>query len=245
MRVLVVEDELDLGDVFRDFLLELGHQPLVVRSAEAALGKLETERPDAIILDIHLPGMSGLDFLQLRPVRELGVPIVAVSGVVTESQARECLRLGAADFVGKPIPLDRLNEVLTFLEPHAMSRRVDKARPAEPHAMSRRVDKARPADRRRKPRARVTFPVRALEYNGAEHHGTSVEIGVSGIKVRLPSALEPGNVVRLTFTLPDGGPGIQTMSLVVRVDPDGHAFTFVHLAEQDTERLAELIQRRR
>ncbi|MBI2156055.1 MAG: response regulator [Candidatus Rokubacteria bacterium] len=230
MRVLVVEDELDLGDVFRDFLLELGHQPLVVRSAEAALGKLETERPDAIILDIHLPGMSGLDFLQLRPVRELGVPIVAVSGVVTESQARECLRLGAADFVGKPIPLDRLNEVLTFLEPHAMSRR---------------VDKARPADRRRKPRARVTFPVRALEYNGAEHHGTSVEIGVSGIKVRLPSALEPGNVVRLTFTLPDGGPGIQTMSLVVRVDPDGHAFTFVHLAEQDTERLAELIQRRR
>lgn len=230
MRVLVVEDELDLGDVFRDFLLELGHQPLVVRSAEAALGKLATERPDAIILDIHLPGMSGLDFLQLRPVRELGVPIVAVSGVVTESQARECLRLGAADFVGKPIPLDRLNEVLTFLEPHAMSRL---------------VDKARPADRRRKPRARVTFPVRALEYNGAEHHGTSVEIGVSGIKVRLPSALEPGNVVRLTFTPPDGGPGIQTMSLVVRVDPDGHALTFVHLAEQDTERLAELIQRRR
>jgi len=230
MRVLVVEDELDLGDVFRDFLLELGHQPLVVRSAEAALGKLETERPDAIILDIHLPGMSGLDFLQLRPVRELGVPIVAVSGVVTESQARECLRLGAADFLGKPIPLDRLNEVLTFLEPHALSRL---------------ADKAPPADRRRKPRAPVTVPVRALEYSGAEHHGTSVEIGVSGIKVRLPSALETGSVVRLAFTPPDGGPGIQTMSLVVRVDPDGHAFTFVHLPVRDTERLAELIQRRR
>src|SRR2546422_5293885 len=45
-------------------------QPVLVRSAEAALGKLQTERPDAIILDIHLPGMSGLDFLQLRPVRE-------------------------------------------------------------------------------------------------------------------------------------------------------------------------------
>jgi len=42
--------------------------------------------------------MSGVDFLQLRPVRALGVPIVAVSGVVDESQARECLRLGAADF---------------------------------------------------------------------------------------------------------------------------------------------------
>jgi DNA-binding response OmpR family regulator len=103
MRVLVVEDETDLGEVFRDFLSELGHQPVLVRSAEAALGKLQSDRPDAIILDIHLPGMSGLDFLQLRPVREAGLPIVAVSGVATESQARECLRLGALDFVGKPV----------------------------------------------------------------------------------------------------------------------------------------------
>jgi len=46
MRVLVVEDEEVLSEVFRDFLTELGHQPVVVRSAEAALGTLETERPD-------------------------------------------------------------------------------------------------------------------------------------------------------------------------------------------------------
>src|SRR5207249_9890024 len=100
-----------------------GHQPVLVRRAEAALGKLQTDRPDAIILDIHLPGMSGLDFLQLRPVRETGLPIVAVSGVATESQARECLRLGALDFVGKPVPPERLRDVLVCLEPSAISRR--------------------------------------------------------------------------------------------------------------------------
>ena len=82
MRVLVVEDQVDLGDVFRDFLVELGHHPLVVHTAEAALASLQTERLDAILLDVQLPGMSGIDFLQLRPVRALGVPIVAVSGVV-------------------------------------------------------------------------------------------------------------------------------------------------------------------
>ena len=43
MRVLVVEDEPDVGDVFIDYLLELGHQPLLVRSAEAALGTLAVE----------------------------------------------------------------------------------------------------------------------------------------------------------------------------------------------------------
>ena len=74
MRVLVVEDQVDLGDVFRDFLVELGHHPLVVHTAEAALAKLRTEPLDAILLDVQLPGMSGVDFLQLRPVRALGVP---------------------------------------------------------------------------------------------------------------------------------------------------------------------------
>src|ERR671918_52643 len=101
MRVLVVEDEPDVGDVFTDYLLELGHQPVLVRSAEDALTHTTTERPDAILLDVHLPGMSGIEFLQLPPIRESGVPIIAVSGVATESQARECLRLGAAEFVGK------------------------------------------------------------------------------------------------------------------------------------------------
>lgn len=228
MRVLVVEDEPDLGDVFRDFLLELGHQPLVVRSAEAALGQLRTQRPDAIILDIHLPGMSGLDFLQLRPVRELDVPIVAVSGVVTESQARECLRLGAADFVGKPVPLDRLHEVLIFLEPHALSRVAER----EP-----------PADRRRHGRLPVSVPVRVTEYGGAEYDGTTVEIGIGGMKARLGRAPSPRSVVRLTFTPPDQGAAISVMSLLVRSDPDGDVFTFVHLPEAEKERLRELIGR--
>ncbi len=229
MRVLVIEDEPALGDVFQDFLLELGHQPLVVRSAEAALGRLQTERPDAIILDIHLPGMSGLDFLQLRPVKELGVPIVAVSGVVTETQARECLRLGAADFVGKPVPLDRLDEVLTYLEPYAMSR------------LAQRAPRA---DRRQRPRAPFSLPIHVIEYNGAEHHATTIELGVTGMKARLPASLGPRSVVKLVFTPPDGGAVMTVMALVMRVDPDGHAFAFVNLGAQDTERIRELVERR-
>jgi len=228
MRVLIVEDQVDLGDVFRDFLLELGHQPVVVHTAEAALAKLQTERPDAILLDVQLPGMSGLDFLQLRPVRELGVPIVAVSGVVNESQARECLQLGAADFMGKPIQLDRLNEVLTFLEPHAMSRLASLE--ASP-------------DRRHSARARLAIPARLHEYNGREHQGTLIEVGVSGMKARLGVPLDPDTVARVVFTLPDGGPPMDIISILVRVDPDGHAFTFVRLGQQDTERLRDLIRR--
>ena len=49
MRVLVVEDQVDLGEVFRDFLVELDHHPLVVHTSEAALARLQTERLDAIL----------------------------------------------------------------------------------------------------------------------------------------------------------------------------------------------------
>jgi DNA-binding response OmpR family regulator len=228
MRVLVVEDEEPLGEVFRDFLAEMGHHATVVRSAEAALGSLARQRPDAIILDINLPGMSGLDFLQLRPVREAALPIVAVSGVATESQARECLRLGALDFVGKPVRLDRLNEVLTFLEPHALTQR--------------RNQSAR-QERRRGPRAQIGFPVRIVEYKGTAWDGICEELSATGMKVRSRATLTEGAAVKLLFTPPDGATPVEVISLVVRVDPDGTAFSFVHLANTEAKRLSELVQR--
>jgi DNA-binding response OmpR family regulator len=228
MRVLVVEDQVDLGDVFRDFLVELGHHPLVVHTAEAALSKLKTERLDAILLDVQLPGMSGIDFLQLRPVRALGIPIVAVSGVVNETQARECLRLGAADFMGKPVQLDRLNEVLTFLEPQAMSRVAE---------LEQRPEKRRSA------RARLGFPVRLVEYNGREHQGTVIEVGLSGMKAHFSAAFDRDTIGRAIFTPPDGGGPIEVISALVRIDPDGQAFTFIRLDPHDAERLREVMRR--
>ena len=56
MRVLVVEDETDLGEVFRDFLSDLGHQAILVRSAEAALGKLQSIDPTPLSSTSICPG---------------------------------------------------------------------------------------------------------------------------------------------------------------------------------------------
>jgi DNA-binding response OmpR family regulator len=227
MRVLVVEDEEPLGEVFRDFLTEMGHDATVVRSAEAALGSLRRQWPDAILLDINLPGMSGLDFLELRPVRDAALPIVAMSGVATEGQARECLRLGALDFVGKPIPLDRLNQVLTFLEPHALTRR--------------RTEGGR-QERRRGLRVRFDLPVRILEYKGTGWDGVCEDLSVTGMRLRSPALLTEGAAVKLLFAPPDGAP-VEVISLVVRVERDRIALSFVHLADAEARRLRDLVQR--
>ena len=118
LRVLIVEDEQAVRDVFREFLAGLGHEAITAATAEDALEKLASERPDVILLDVRLPGMSGLDFLALPAVRESEVPVVAVSGVATEAQARECLKRGALDFIRKPVSLERLGAVLAYAHGH-------------------------------------------------------------------------------------------------------------------------------
>ena len=229
MRVLVVEDERDVGDVVVDYLLVLGHQPLLVRSAEAALAKLMTERPDAILLDVNLPGMSGLDFLQLKPIRESGVPIIAVSGVATESQARQCLRLGAVDFLGKPLLLDRLREVLACLEPQALERTLDAPR-------------LRP-NRRQHTRVPLTVPVRVAEYGGAEWNATSVDLSIGGLRLSGRVDTRAGTLARLAFTPPDGGATLTIMALLVRMDIGGYAFSFVKVGPAEAARLRLITER--
>jgi CheY-like chemotaxis protein len=223
MRVLIVEDEPDVGAVFHDYLLELGHEPVLVRTAEAALSRLETDRPDAILLDITLPGLSGLEFLQLRPVRSSGLPIVAVSGVATESQARQCLRLGAMDFIGKPVALDRLGTVLAYLEPHALQRQL--------------VVAERARDRRGNARVRMTFPVRIIGYDGTQSEGWAFDLSPTGIRIRNGAALPTGIAVRLVFVPPDGRGSMSLVALLVRSNEEGHAFRFANLTAPERERL--------
>jgi len=228
VRVLIVEDNADIGGLLVDFARELGHAADLAPSAEAALTRLRAERPDLVLLDLRLPGMSGLDFLQLRPVRDSRVPIVVISGIATEGDAQECLRLGALDFLPKPIPFDRLRQILEVFEPLALTQTVAVA--------------GRPAERRRAPRVRVQLPVQVSEYGSVDWLTTSVDLSPSGMKVR-PLWAAPESAVRLSVTLPDDGERLEIVSVLIRVDLDGYAFYFTNLTGPQLERLTRLINR--
>src|SRR2546422_4119047 len=227
MRVLVVEDDPLLCDVLRDFLRELGHEPVVTHCAEDALTSMGLELPDAVLVDIYLPGISGLDFLQLQTTRESRIPIVAISGMAAESQARECVQLGAVDFLPKPVELERLREVLTCLEPHA-------GRPSP---------SAHRNERRRAPRAAVAVPVRVVENGGTEWEATSVDLSTVGVKLRSSRAVNPGRAAKLSFALPDGDGALEVSAMLVRSDGRGYAFDFVSPTDDQLGRLREFVQR--
>src|SRR3989442_2734281 len=177
-RVLVVEDEEETAELLRDLLHEFGYEPLLVRSAEAARSALDTERPDVILLDLRLPLMSGLDFLQIDRVRAARPPIVVVSGVATEDEARECLLRGALDFVGKPLNADLLRQVLLYAEVQSL---------CTEHAGERRA-----ADRPRSARPPLTLPGRSFEYNGGGGEGVCVDLSTLRMKLRALALVPPG-----------------------------------------------------
>ncbi|HEY7411270.1 MAG TPA: sigma-54 dependent transcriptional regulator [Vicinamibacteria bacterium] len=107
-RVLIVDDDQGtLASLSRAFALE-GYTALTAASGPRALERLEEEPVDAILCDVVMPEMDGLDFLaRARAVRP-DVPIVLMSGQAGVETAVRATRLGALDFVEKPVSLDRL-----------------------------------------------------------------------------------------------------------------------------------------
>jgi DNA-binding NtrC family response regulator len=107
-RILIVDDDPGtLESLSRAFALE-GLTALAASSAPRALERLESERVDAILSDVVMPEMDGLAFLEKLREKDPDVPVVLMSGQATLEMAVKATRLGALDFVEKPVGLDRL-----------------------------------------------------------------------------------------------------------------------------------------
>jgi two-component system nitrogen regulation response regulator NtrX len=112
--ILIVDDEPAARYGLRR-ALEAKYRIAEVDSAEAAGLALNTEQPDLVLLDVVLPGQSGLDFL--RWMRENGseLPVLMVSALDTAKTAVEALQLGAADYLVKGFELEELRQRVTNL----------------------------------------------------------------------------------------------------------------------------------
>jgi len=108
IRVLIVDDDAStLASISRTFRLA-GHEPVVCDNAARAIALLQQERFDIVFSDVVMPGKDGLSML--ADLRELGVmtPIIMVSGQATVDMAVRATRLGALDFLEKPISAEKL-----------------------------------------------------------------------------------------------------------------------------------------
>ena len=99
--VLVVEDEMEIARIVRDYLSRAGFEVIVVGDGDSALATVRSARPDLVVLDLGLPGRDGLDVA--REVRRRSdTPIVILTARGDESDRIVGLELGADDYVVKP-----------------------------------------------------------------------------------------------------------------------------------------------
>jgi DNA-binding NtrC family response regulator len=108
-QILVVDDEVGIRELLSEILADEGHEVLLAEDAAAARRERERARPDLVLLDIWMPDTDGVTLLkEWSASGQLTMPVVMMSGHGTIETAVEATRIGAIDFLEKPIALQRL-----------------------------------------------------------------------------------------------------------------------------------------
>src|SRR5262249_7310194 len=107
-RVLVVDDDRAIRDTLRMILEYEGYEVATAADGKAALSTIENERADAVLLDIKMPGMDGMETLDRIVEKENAPPVLMISGHGDIATAVEATRRGAADFLEKPPERERI-----------------------------------------------------------------------------------------------------------------------------------------
>ena len=118
--LLIIDDDDVVRASLAAYLDDSGFRVLQAPSGPKGLELFDSERPDLVICDLRMPQMDGLELIRLISERQNDLPVIVVSGAGVMSDAVEALRLGAADYLIKPL------EDLAVLE-HSVRRALDRA----------------------------------------------------------------------------------------------------------------------
>jgi signal transduction histidine kinase/DNA-binding response OmpR family regulator len=111
-RVLVVDDEASVVDLFRDFFASHEYELSVAMSGEEAVRMLADLKPEIVLTDINLPGMSGLEVMREAKRVDPDVSVIVVTGHASASSAIDALRQGAYDYITKPFDLEEVHQLV-------------------------------------------------------------------------------------------------------------------------------------
>lgn len=135
MSILVADDHEANRMVLQRLLQKAGHRVVCVNGGEAVLDALADSEFDAVIVDLHMPGMSGLDMLKQLRVMQAGgaprTPVMVLSADVTPEAIQRCMQAGAHTFLAKPVVAVRLLDTLAEI---ATNQTLAAAPPAVRHA---------------------------------------------------------------------------------------------------------------
>jgi len=107
-RVLIVEDDPDLLVILRVNLTAAGLEPILAGDGRTAIARIQAERPDAVLLDVMLPGIDGWQVLERMQALDIRVPVVVCSAKRNPDDMARAEELGASAYIVKPFDIERL-----------------------------------------------------------------------------------------------------------------------------------------
>src|SRR5215211_5548038 len=111
-NLLIVDDEAGVRSALSGVLRDEGYQVDAVESGEACLDRVTRTPYDVIVLDIWLPGIDGLATLERLRQRRIDAPVVMISGHGNIESAVRAIKMGAFDFIEKPLSLEKTVQVV-------------------------------------------------------------------------------------------------------------------------------------
>src|SRR5262245_51007557 len=118
-RILLIDDDESIRKVI-GYMLEEKYAAETAATAAEGLGKFRSQRPDLVLTDIKMPKMSGIELLSELKSIDPSVPVIILTAFATVETAVEAMKLGAADYLTKPISRDEL--LMTIEKTLKMSR---------------------------------------------------------------------------------------------------------------------------
>lgn len=118
-KILIIDDDNEIGNIFSKILKEDGYWIFTAKSANEAFGIVDSNKPDLIFLDIKLPDKNGIEVLRKFKENRLDSIIIMMTGFEDVATAVESMKLGAYDYLVKPIPLERIKIIIN----HALEKR--------------------------------------------------------------------------------------------------------------------------
>jgi two-component system chemotaxis response regulator CheY len=172
-KILLADDSVTAQNMGRKILADAGYEVITVNNGSAALKKIAEQKPDLIVLDVYMPGYSGLEVCQrLKEVQETArTPVLLTVGKLEPFKPDEARRVGAEGFIVKPFEASELLSALSKLEDKIVPRS-ESSKPGKPGRFARaiasveesgRYGKNAPSDEASGWKNRIAFPPKKKE----------------------------------------------------------------------------------
>jgi len=127
-KILVIDDEFEIRDMLGRFLTEQGYEAILASNGEEAVELAEKEDPQAILLDILMPGMDGIETCKTLKAKEKTRFIPVIVATAIWDRYMEAIEAGAEDFVTKPFNLTELSHrIKSILRVRYLTNELDRA----------------------------------------------------------------------------------------------------------------------